>query len=62
MVLLIGVVITAAALALLIFSLRQNGKSARFVESEWEGYIVVGMICTLGCGPILVLNEAARWV
>ena len=39
-------------------SLPRHGKTARFVGTEWEGYVVVMMIGFLGIGVVLVFHSA----
>jgi hypothetical protein len=59
MVLLLGVVLMAAAAAVFVFSLPRGGRTARFVGTEWEGYAVVAMLCTLGVGVMLTITGVA---
>ena len=58
MTLITGIAIVALALFALIYSRPHKGKSARFVGSFWEGYIVVGMVGLLGVGIITVIVGA----
>ena len=51
-----------AGLALIVFaatvfylSLPRDGRVARFVGTEWEGYAVVGMIGLMGIGVIATI-------
>ncbi len=54
-----GVVLIALALAAFIYSLPRDGKTARFVGTEWEGYVVTTMIGVAGIGFILSITSAA---
>jgi hypothetical protein len=58
MTLLVGLVLTLAALAAFAYSMPRGGKTAKFVGSKWEGYIVVGMICVFGLGLMMMINGA----
>ena len=53
-----GLVLTVAAAAVFYFSLPRGGKTARFVGTEWEGYVVVAMIGVLGIGVIMTIVGA----
>ena len=50
-----GLVLTAVAATAFYFSLPRDGKVARFVGTEWEGYAVVAMIGVLGIGVIMTI-------
>jgi hypothetical protein len=56
MTLIVGIVLFIGALAVFAFSLPRNGKTARFVGSEWEGYAVVAILCTFGLGLMFVIS------
>ena len=58
MTLFFGVALIALALAAFIYSLPRGGKTARFVGTEWEGYVVTTMIGAAGIGFILSLTSA----
>ena len=49
-----------AAVAVFYYSLPRNGKLAKFVGTEWEGYAVVGMIGVFGIGAILIITGLAQ--
>lgn len=59
MFILAGLVMTVAAAAVFYFSLPRGGKTARFVGTEWEGYVVVAMIGVLGIGVIMTIVGAS---
>ena len=59
MFILAGLVMTVAAAAVFYFFLPRDGKTARFVGTEWEGYVVVAMIGVLGIGVILTIVGAS---
>jgi hypothetical protein len=60
MALLLGILIAALAVVAFVFSLPRGGKTARFVGSQWEGYVVVLMLCTFGVGLMLMASGAAQ--
>ena len=51
-----GIVLTVVAVAGVYFSLPRGGKTAGFVGSQWEGYIVTAMIGSFAIGIILVFR------
>ena len=51
-----GIAMMVAAFAAFYSSLPREGKMARFVGSQWEGYIVVAMIGTFAVGAILAVH------
>ena len=60
MTLLIGVLLVVGTLAAFILSLPRGGKTARFVGYEWEGYVVVAMLCVFGFGLMLVISGGGQ--
>ena len=58
MTMFVGAGILAAALAAFVYSLPRRGKTARFVGTQSEGYVVVGMICLGGLGLLLAITGA----
>ena len=62
MTLILGIALVLAAVAAFVFSLPRGGKTARFVGSEWEGYIVVLLICAFGLGSMLVLSQLIKGI
>jgi hypothetical protein len=58
MTMLVGAVLLAASLAVYLYSLPRGGRTARFVGSPLEGYIVVGLVCLLGLGLLLTITGA----
>ena len=48
MELIAGIVLVLLSLGAFVYSLPRHGKTARFVGTEWEGYVVVMMIGVLG--------------
>ena len=60
MTMLVGAVILAASLAAFLYSLPRGGRTARFVGSPWEGYIVVMLVCLLGLGVLLTITGAVE--
>jgi len=61
MTLIVGAVLFVVALAAFIFSLPRGGKTAWFVGSEWEGYVVVFMLGVFGLGVMLLINGATQF-
>jgi hypothetical protein len=59
MELIAGIVLVLLSLGAFVHSLPRHGKTARFVGTEWEGYVVVMMIGVLGIGVVLVIHSAA---
>ena len=55
-----GIALSLAAVAVFYYSLPRNGKLAKFVGTEWEGYAVVGMIGVFGIGAILIITGLAQ--
>jgi hypothetical protein len=60
MTMLVGAVILAASLAIYVYSLPRGGRTARFVGSPLEGYIVVGLVCLLGLGLLLTITGSVE--
>jgi hypothetical protein len=60
MALVFGIVLVALAVAAFSFSLPRGGKTARFVGTQSEGYLVVAMLCTFGVGLMLAVSGAAQ--
>jgi hypothetical protein len=60
MTLISGVALVLLSAAAFFYSLPRGGKLARFVGSQWEGYIVVAMIAGLGVGVMLVISGATQ--
>ena len=52
----LGLALTAISLGAFWASLPRNGKTAKFVGTEWEGYIVAGFIGVLGVGGVLLVS------
>ena len=55
-----GVVLIVLTVSLFVYSLPRGGKTARFVGSEWEGYVVVAMVGALSIGLIMTIVGAAQ--
>ena len=62
MTLFAGVVLLAASGAAFLYSLPRDGKTARFVGGQSEGYVVVGLVCALGLGLVLALTGALELI
>ena len=60
MVLASGIALVALAFAAFFYSMPRGGKTARFVGSEWEGYVVVVMLCVFGIGAMLVVSAVGQ--
>jgi hypothetical protein len=60
--LLVGVVLLAASLAVFSYSLPRGGKTAKFVGSQWEGYIVVGLLCIFALGLTLAITGSIAFI
>ena len=58
MELIAGILLAVLSLGAFVCSLPRHGKTARFVGTEWEGYVVVMMIGFLGIGVVLVFHSA----
>jgi hypothetical protein len=56
MILAMGIVLMLGAAACFVYSLPRDGKTARFVGGEWEGYAVVAMIGGVGIGILLIIT------
>lgn len=55
MTLISGLALMLVTITAFYFSLPREGKTAWFVGTEWEGYVVVLMISGLGMGVMLVV-------
>ena len=55
-----GIVLITLAVGAFLFSLPRHGKSAPFVGSQFEGYIVALMISALGGGLASVIAGAVE--
>ena len=60
MVLVSGIALVALAFAAFFFSLPRGGKTARFVGTGSEGYVVVVMLCVFGIGAMLVVSAVVQ--
>ena len=60
MTLIIGIVLVIGTVAAFIFSLPRGGKTAWFVGKEWEGYVVVFILCVFGLGLTLVASGGVQ--
>ena len=52
----IGIVITIAAALAFVWSLPRAGRTAWYVGSEWEGYVVVALVGAFGLGIVLTIS------
>jgi hypothetical protein len=57
-----GIALSLASVAVFYYSLPRDGKMAKFVGTEWEGYAVVAMICVFGVGALLTITGLAQAV
>jgi hypothetical protein len=57
--LIFGVALTLGGIAAFFYSLPRKGKTAWFVGTEWEGYVVVAMISAVGVGLMLMIAGEA---
>ena len=57
-----GVILLAASMAAFVKALPRDGKTAKFVGSQWEGYVVVGLICVFGLGLMLAVTGAIQLI
>ena len=55
-----GLFLVAVTISVFWFFLPRKGKTAKFVGTEWEGYIVAAMIGILGIGAVLVVGGLAQ--
>ncbi len=62
MILILGIGIFALSIGAIVFSLPRGGRTARFVGSEWEGYVVVAMIGSACIGLIMTVAGLMRLV
>jgi len=60
--LLIGFALTMMTVFLFVYSLPKGGKVARFVGTEWEGYVVVIFVGLFGIGAIFAIIGVAAIV
>ena len=56
MTLVSGLALMLVAIVVFYYSLPRKGKTAWFVGTEWEGYVVVAIIGALGVGLLLVIG------
>jgi hypothetical protein len=62
MQLITGIVLVALAVGSFISSLPRRGRTARFVGTEWEGYVVAGMVGALGLGVVMIIAGSAEFL
>ena len=55
MTLLFGLALLALAAGAFVYSLPRGGRTVPYVGTEWEGYVVAGLIGMLGIGLLLSL-------
>ena len=55
MQLIVGIALVVLSIGSFVGSLPRKGKTAKFVGTEWEGYVVAGMIGVLGMGVVLCI-------
>jgi hypothetical protein len=55
-----GLALVAISFGAFWASLPRNGKTARFVGTEWEGYIVAAFIAVFGTGLVLLVGGLAQ--
>jgi hypothetical protein len=55
-----GLALTLLSVGAIYFSLPRDGKQARFVGSEWEGYIVIAMVIGFVGGVGLVWSGVTQ--
>ena len=60
MALISGIVLVALAVVAFFFSLPRAGKTARFVGTQWEPYVVVGILCAFAVGFMLLGSTAIQ--
>ena len=56
MQLIVGIALVVLSIGSFVGSLPREGKTAKFVGTEWEGYVVAGMIGVLGMGVVLCIS------
>jgi hypothetical protein len=56
MTLLAGIILAVVSLAFFVRSLPKDGRTAKFVGGQSEGYIVVTLICFFGLGLMLAIT------
>ena len=54
--LILGLALVAISIGVFWASLPRHGKTAKFVGTEWEGYIVAGLIGVLGIGAVMIVS------
>ena len=52
----IGIVITIVAAVAIVWSLPRAGRTAWYVGSAWEGYVVVAMVGAFGIGIAMTVG------
>jgi hypothetical protein len=62
MQLITGIVLVALAVGSFMGSLPRRGRTARFVGTEWEGYLVAGMVGALGLGVVMIITGLAEFL
>jgi hypothetical protein len=56
MQLIVGIALVVLSIGSFVGSLPREGKTAKFVGTELEGYVVAGMIGVLGMGVVLCIS------
>jgi hypothetical protein len=51
----IGLLLVASAMLFFAISVPRGGKLARFIDTPWETSIVLGAVCALAVGAMLML-------
>jgi len=51
-----GLALVAISVGAFWASLPRNDKTAKFVGTEWEGYIVAGFVGLLGIGAVMAIS------
>ena len=55
MTLIVGIALVMLSIGSFVRSLPREGRTAKFVGTHWEGYVVAGMIGVLGLGVVLCI-------
>ena len=55
MTLIVGIALVVLSIGSFVRSLPREGRTAKFVGTHWEGYVVAGMIGVLGLGVVLCI-------
>ena len=56
----VGAALVVLAAVVFAFSLPRAGKTAKLVGTQWEPYVVVGILCAFAVGLMLLVSGAIQ--